>query len=36
MNQLAAARAGRVYLMAAGLALELTALNAQPLTQLNR
>ena len=34
VNQLAAARAGRVYLMVAGLALELKELNAQPLTQL--
>ena len=36
LNQLAAARSGRVYLMVAGLALELNALNAQPLTQLGR
>ena len=36
VNQLAAARAGRVYLMVAGLALELKELNAQPLTQLGR
>ncbi len=36
VNQLAAARAGRVYLMVAGLALELKTLNAQPLTQLGR
>ncbi|MCY4375885.1 MAG: bifunctional adenosylcobinamide kinase/adenosylcobinamide-phosphate guanylyltransferase, partial [Spirochaetaceae bacterium] len=36
VNQLAAARAGRVYLMVAGLALDVKALNAQPLTQLGR
>ena len=36
VNQLAAARAGRVYLMVAGLALELKALNTQPLTLLGR
>ena len=36
MNQLAAARAARVYLMVAGLALDVKALNAQPLTQLGR
>lgn len=36
VNQLAAARAGRVYLMVAGLAIDLKALNAQPLTQLGR
>ena len=30
MNQVAAARADRVYLMVAGLALELTALGARP------
>ena len=34
VNQLAAARAGRVYLMVAGLALELKALHAQPLTHM--
>lgn len=36
VNQLAAARAARVYLMVAGLALDVKALNAQPLTQLGR
>ena len=34
VNQLTAARAGRVYFMVAGLALELKELHAQPLTQL--
>ena len=35
VNQLAAARAGRVYLIVAGLALELKELNAQPFSQLD-
>ena len=35
VNQLAASRADRVYLMTAGLALELKSLGARPYTQLN-
>ena len=34
VNQLVAARAGKVYLMVAGLALELKELNARPFSQI--